>query len=316
MGVKTEQTNHLKEIRTFLTNHLSHSSYDQDLIDKIFEHLRTKGKIFSNQENSFSWGLFFMHVSSLTASEDTCNRSLYAIAAAIELLILATDIVDEIIDDDNDLMKSMSLPEAIIISNALLIDAFDLILKYTPKALHAALTNVFQQLKTACNGEWQELKLTIKSTIPSEQDYFRVIRQKSSSLIQLVCALAHPKQPELLSRVATNIGVAGQLKNDANDIFLDSKTDLIRKKATLPVIKAIEFSLETDNGLLLKKFHELTQHNKALKEEIRNYIKNTGAIDYCIILSNLYIKQAVDELCKIFPHKQTELNILKDYLDG
>lgn len=316
MGVKTEKTNRLKQIRTFLTNHLSHSPYAPDLINKIFEHLNTKGKIFSNQENSFSWGLFFVHVSSLTDSEDSCDRSFYAIAAAIELLILATDIVDEIIDNDNDLMKSMTLAEAVIISNTLLMDAFSLIFKHTPKDAHDALSYVFQQLKTACNGEWQDLRLVVNNDIPSEEDYFRVIRQKSASLIQLVCALAHPKQPQLLSQVAEKIGIAGQLKNDANDIFLDSKTDLIRKKATLPVIKAIEFSLETDNGLLLKKFHELTEQNVKVKKEIRNYIRNTGAVDYCIILSNLYIKQALDELYKIFPNKQTELQILKDYLDG
>lgn len=316
MAVNIHQENQLQEIRAFLHNHLTNSDYDQDLVRKIYEELHMKGKIFSNQENIFSWGLFLKHLSFLIHGKDSHRDSFTAIAAAIELLILSTDIVDEIIDDDNDLMKSMTLAEAVIISNALLIDAFDLILEHTPKDVHTALSNVFKQLKTACNGEWQELKLVVNSDIPSEQDYFRVVRQKSASLIQLVCVLANPKQPQLLSNVATNIGIAGQLKNDANDIFVDTKTDLILKKATLPVIKAIEFSLEKDNGLLLKKFQELTQHNIKLIEKIRNYIQKTGAIDYCIILSELYMKKAIQELYALFPNKPLELKTLELFLKG
>lgn len=314
MVINRQQTIDIKEIQAFLQNHLSNSFYAQDLIHIIFEQLNTPGKIFSYQENHFSWGLFFVHISSLTCSEDMCRKSVIAIAAAIELLILATDIVDEIVDDDDDLMKKMTLAEAVTISNALLMEAFDLILEHTPNDSHLAISNVFKHLKTACNGQWQDLKLVIKNDMPSEEDYFQVVQQKSASLIQLVCALAQPKNPQLLSRIATNIGIAGQLKNDANDIFLDSKTDLIRKKATLPVIKAIEFSLEKDNGLLIQKFQQLTYQNKKLLAEIRNYIRNTGAVDYCIILSQLYMKNATKELYAIFPDKQTELKTIIDFL--
>lgn len=314
MAINIHPVNHLQDIRAFLQNHLTNSDFEKSLTLKIVENLHTKGKIFSNEENAFSWGLFLKHLSALTHDQESQRDSFTAIAGAIELLILATDIVDEITDGDYNLMETMTLTEAITISNALLIDAFDLILKHTPSNTHTVVANVFHLLKMACNGQWKDLKLVIGSNVPSEHDYFEVIKQKSASLIQLVCVLAHPKQPHLLANAATNIGIAGQLKNDANDIFVDSKTDLIRKKATLPVIKAIEFSLETDNGLLIKKIQNLKEQDAKLKEEIRNYIRKTGAIDYCLILSKLYMQKAIQELYELFPDRPAELKTLELFL--
>lgn len=300
----------------FLAEHLSNSTFDPEIVAKTFQLLHTKGKIFNHQENHFSWGIFFVHIASLIDRKNIDSRSLTAIGAAIELLILATDIVDEIVDNDKDLIKTMTLAEAIILANALLMDAFDLILKHIPKNTHVAIAEIFQHLKTACNGQWQDLKLTINGNeaIPSEEKYFNVIRQKSASLIQLVCTLANPEQPQLLSQIATNIGIAGQLKNDAKDIFTDEKSDIVHKKATLPIIKAIEYSLENDNGALFEKFRKLTENNKKMIEEIRNYIHKTGALDYCIILSKLFIKKALNELYHIFPNKREELKVIEDYL--
>ena len=316
MGIRQKQENQEKKIQTFLEKHLSrnNSLFNQDMLKQIIELLHTKGKIFNEQENSFSWGQFYLHVCSLTFNEHTCNHSLIANAGAIELLILATDLIDEIVDDDDGFMSTMTLSEAITISNALLMDAFDLLLEHAPNNTHARFSTLFKQLKVACNGQWKDFKLVVSETIPSEEDYFQVIEQKSASLIQLVCSLANPSNPQRLSRIAMNIGIAGQLKNDANDIFIDSKTDLNHKKATLPVIKAIEFSLEKDNGLLLHKYHNLTEGDTELKEEIRDYIRKTGAQDYCIILSKLYIKKAIEELYETFPNKQTEIERVQDYL--
>lgn len=318
MGIRSTHQDHYikKEIQNFLAEHLSNSTFDPDIISKKFQLLHTKGKIFNHQENHFSWGIFFVHIASLIDRKNSNSRSLIAIGSAIELLILATDIVDEIVDDDKDLIKTLTLAEAIILANALIMDAFDLILKHLPKNTHVAISEIFQLLKTACNGQWLDLKLTINGigTIPTEEKYFEIIQQKSASLFQLVCTLACPANPQLFSQIATNIGIAGQLKNDVKDIFTDEKSDIVHKKATLPIIKAIEYSLENDNGALIDKFRKLTDNNIKLIEEIRNYIHKTGALDYCIILSKLFIKKALNELYHIFPNKHEELKVIEDYL--
>lgn len=305
MDLKQRQQVQMKDVQKFLENHLSNRAYIQDMLDQIVNLLHMKGKIFSQENDSFSWVQFYLYVSALTVNADTCNRSSTAIAGALELLILATDIVDEIVDNDNDLLKTMTLAEAITISNVLLMESFQMILENSSSNQYPQLGSTFKHLKSACNGQWEDLKLVVSESIPSEEDYFDIVQLKSASLIQLVCSLAYPANPQRLQRVATNIGIAGQLKNDAYDIFTDTKTDLIYKKATLPVIKALEFSIEEDNGSLLEMFHNLTNENAKLKNEIREYILKTGAKDYCLILSKLYIKKAIDELYSIFPNKQS-----------
>lgn len=101
-------------------------------------------------------------------------------------------------------------------------------------------------------------------------------------------------------------------------LFQRTKSDLIHKKATLPLIKAIEYSSKKDNGWLIKKLHQLetTDDNSALILEIRNYIRKTGAIDYCFILSKIYMNKALEQIATHFPEKQIQIQRLKRYLES
>ncbi|WP_286173413.1 class 1 isoprenoid biosynthesis enzyme [Geobacillus sp. E263] len=181
--------------------------------------------------------------------------------------------------------------------------------------LTACFTHEWQN---ACNGQWRDLHFVISEHVPTEDDYFRIIKQKSSSLVKLVCELSNIHNQNIWGPIATDIGIAGQLKNDAKDILSDYKSDLTNKKATLPFIKAVEYSIEKDNGWLLKKLHQLkiNDHNSLLKQEIKNYIRKTGAIDYCFILSKVYMNKALEQLTAYFPEKQVQVNRLKSYLES
>jgi competence protein ComQ len=309
------------EIKTFLQNHLSiNCMLEKEIIQYILNMLHLKGKIFNNDQTYFSWGEFFAYVSSFSFDEDTCIESVIAHAAAIELLILATDIFDEISDYDqsDEIISQLSIGEAITIANALMMEAFQLVLNYSKTDMHQRLSIIFHNLKNACNGQWKDLHFVISEHVPTEEDYFYIIKQKSSSLVRLVCELSDINNQNIWEPISAYIGIAGQLKNDAKDILSDYKSDLINKKATLPLIKAVEYSLQKDNGWLLKKLNQLNTHdnNLILKQEIKNYILKTGAIDYCFILSKLYMNKAIEELIKNFPTKQLQVNCLKKYLES
>jgi competence protein ComQ len=51
-------------------------------------------------------------------------------------------------------------------------------------------------------------------------------------------------------------------------------------------------------------------------QEIKNYIRKTRAIDYCFILSKVYMNKALDQLAAHFPEKQVQVNRLKSYLES
>ncbi|WP_257211126.1 hypothetical protein [Anoxybacillus flavithermus] len=93
-----------------------------------------------------------------------------------------------------------------------------------------------------------------------------------------------------------------------------TKNDLICKKATLPLIKALEYSLMHDNGWLLNNLNcpNFIDHITL----IRNYIQKTGALDYCFVLSDIYMKRAIKQVKIRFPEKQEAIYELKTYLES
>ena len=92
------------------------------------------------------------------------------------------------------------------------------------------------------------------------------------------------------------------------NILSDTKSDITQKKATLPIIKALEYSQEKDDGLLLKMFNKINknQFDLGYLKEIQSYIKNTGAMDYCCILEKKYIDKSKKLLSKHFSNKMVE----------
>ncbi|WP_027410277.1 polyprenyl synthetase family protein [Anoxybacteroides tepidamans] len=308
-------------IRTFLQNHLlTNCMLEKEIIQYIFHLLHGKGKIFSTDETHFSWGGFYAQVSSFHLKDDTCIQSIISHAAAIELLILATDIFDEISDCDQSdpIVSQLSIGEAILIANALMMEAFRLILHNSKEDIQEKLSIIISELQNTCNGQWKDLHFIISECIPTEEEYFTVVKQKSSALVKLVCELGDMPNRHIWETIAADIGIAGQLKNDARDIMSDDKSDLINRKATLPFIKAIEYSSKKDNGWLIRKLRQLKEadNNSPLIKEIRNYIQKTGATDYCFILSKIYMDKALNQIAAHFPEKQVQIARLKRYLES
>ncbi|MDI3311857.1 MAG: hypothetical protein QJR05_10595 [Thermoanaerobacterium sp.] len=149
------------EIKSFLKSHLSSSLLEEEILQNIFKLLHLKGKIFNDNETYFSWGEFYAYVSSFSSNEDTCTQSVIAHAAAIELPILATDILDEISDDDqsDEVISQLSIGEAVTIANALMIESFQLILNYSKTDMHLKLSIIFRQLQNACSGPEKQIQL-------------------------------------------------------------------------------------------------------------------------------------------------------------
>ncbi|WP_177184632.1 polyprenyl synthetase family protein [Sporolactobacillus nakayamae] len=256
-----------------------------------------KGKIF-NDESVFTWAEFYYYSSLIFESSDEQQVSHVACSSAIELLVLATDILDDLTDEDNqgEILSKLTYPQAVSLSSILLMESFHIIGKYkSPHSLQA----VVRQLRAAAYGQADDLSFKISHNhIPTEQEYFKHIDRKSSSLTRLVFHLNAPvEEIPLWNEIATYIGYSGQIGNDARDVFDDTKNDLRDKKATLPLIKAIEASQAKDGGWLL---NQLISSDLGINHDelmtIREYIKRTGAIKYCEILAEIYLNKSIQLL--------------------
>ncbi|MGP7817289.1 polyprenyl synthetase family protein [Niallia sp. 01092] len=305
-----------KSISTYLHGYLNNDELDKNIQQVVYDLLHIKGKIF-NDETYFTWSEFFYYASSIFLNEDVHQQKKIAYAGAVEFLILATDIIDDIVDNDSEseILTKLPTPKALTISNVLLMESLYLFLQYSKTNTIQEFYSIICNLRTAAMGQWKDISFTISQSIPTEADYFALIKQKSVSLVRLIFELHHLTIESRWDMIATHIGIAGQLKNDAKDILIESKSDLINKKATLPLIKALEFSKEKDQDWLLKTILQMDSNNKDLIKKIRNYIQKTGAIDYCLILSKLHINKAIALLKNQSTNNKSQMEALIKYLD-
>lgn len=288
-----------KRIQLLIQKSLSISNLYSEIQHITLQLLHQKGKIF-HENNHFTWGEFSYYISSLITKDSSVSQ-----AAAMELLMLATDLFDDLIDEDN--LQSLSPAQQGILAPALLMEALHLFMQETTQSPLKTWNHIYQKLQQASNGQWLDISLTADDPSATEQHYFQMIEQKSCSFMQLIFELHSTKQNPMLIEIATMIGYAAQLANDLQDIFATNKSDLIKKKATLPLIMA----LKNDDGWLKL---QLQRPDIDIKE-IQKHITKTGAIDYCTILARQYSKRARILLEAQFPNKQQEIAHLISMLE-
>jgi len=272
------------------------SDLDHDIKTLTLQLLHQNGKIFSQHTDDFTWGEFSYYIFSLLAKADTASHTTKVKqAAGIELLMLATDLFDDIVDNDNSIASSISKPQLLMLGNLLFMEALHLLMQNSITSTTDIFAIVHRHLRNAGNGQWLDFHLTMEHSSITEEQYFHIVRQKSCSFLQLIFELHSSNIPfTILQEIATYIGYAAQLQNDIQDIFADNKSDLLYQKATLPLIKAVKYSDTYDNGWLLTQLQSIRTHDITTKHltTIRDYIRQTGAIDYCSILAKFHTKKA------------------------
>lgn len=309
-----------KEIRQFLLDYLKNSEWDSETRHLISSLLHGEGKIF-HESAPFTWGEFSYYIASVFREDTEFHDEQTACAGIVELLILATDIIDELADGDakSPVLSELTPQRTLTLSSMLLMESFYLILKCSAADRLGKLSCVIRNLRTASIGQWRDLSFRITGNAPSESDYFALTEQKSVSLMRLVFEMNAIENEPVWEDITRYIGFSGQLRNDAADILRDTKSDLTNRKATLPLIKAVEFSKQKDGGRLLDQLNLLgtSWDDSLLRQNIRDYIKKTGAIDYCLILSKVYLNRAI-KLIKNYgeaQHDKSDVKQLIDYLE-
>ncbi|MDN3956086.1 polyprenyl synthetase family protein [Sporolactobacillus laevolacticus] len=311
----TQQDLVREKIRQFIRTYLHQCDFDNETLEHISSLLMLKGKIF-NDDAVFTWAEFNYYVSSIFDTGFDRDIARIACSAAIEWLILATDILDDLTDQDlnGDILTKISQSQAVTLSSVLLMESLHLIDQYNRHSLPL----VINLLRKAARGQVKDLSFTLRPEhIPNEEDYFNLISLKSVSLTRLVFQLNQQEDCLFWDQIATLIGYSGQIRNDINDIFNDTKNDIIENKATLPLIKAMEASQSKDGNWLLNQMrsvHSIKDQGKL--KIIREYVQKSGAIDYCTILSKVYINKAI-KMLKGYQHtheKKTALSNLINFL--
>ena len=144
MGVK-DNMNERVNIRGFLKNYLNSGRLHPEMLQIILELLGAKGRIFNEEDSYFTWSEFSLCISLLIDNNHVQGNEI-ANAAAIELLLLSADIIDDLVDQDNqgELLGILSNSKALTLSNVLLMESFHLLVTSSK----ACTTESFQMLLT------------------------------------------------------------------------------------------------------------------------------------------------------------------------
>lgn len=308
------------EIQLFIEEYFKTSNLHIEMKKIVLKLLSLEGKIFNTSNSHFTWSEFYFYVSSLLDKKIPYLKRVGQ-AAAFELLILSTDLIDDLIDDDfnKETLSYFTKAQAVLLSNALLIESLNLLVKNTKRNPNKILSIINANLINASNGQWDDIYFNVDKPGTSEKLYFQLIQQKSNSLIKLIFELNNynVEKNSVLKEISMYIGYAGQIRNDVQDVFSNIKSDLKNKKATLPLIKALEYSQQNDNNYLIKQLYVMDENNDNSHSfnELKTYISKSGAIDYCLILSKLYIKKAKDLLLKHYPNSSIEIDKIIKLID-
>lgn len=220
-------------------------------------------------------------------------------AAALQLLMAAGDVFDDIEDADSSDSLSARYGSAVAtnVATTLLILAEKAITRLKGSGVEdyrivRVMDAVNSHYATACAGQHLDLSLASKMAF-SEEVYLRVVGMKSASQVECACyigALLANANQELIDTFALfghNLGMAAQITNDIQGVTHGS--DILKHKMTLPVIYAL-----TQMGGKARKQSEPVLD----ATQIRDLLFRTGAIHYAMIKMELYKQLALGTLSK------------------
>lgn len=223
-------------------------------------------------------------------SDGLVRRDAVNVAAAVELLHLATLIHDDIIDDA-DMRRGIDAlhvkfgeKTAVLCGDYLFCLAFDLVSLIAPREsdrekLDGVLPSYLTEI---CLGEIRELGNAGNLNL-TEREYFRIISGKTAAMFQASCHAGfflsdEPREAKDLYReIGKQLGILFQLVDDCLDYVSSKKkakkpvlTDYRRGVVTLPLI----YALRADKTLRLKIEDGLPE------QELKAAVIAAGGLEY------------------------------------
>ncbi|MEF2244261.1 MULTISPECIES: polyprenyl synthetase family protein [unclassified Paenibacillus] len=255
------------------------------------------------KENLFFGQLVLCHYYMFEGQAE--EERIFKAAAAIELAVLATDILDDIQDQDAPHKIWMKSPEPValhIATSMLTLSQQGLLESANGPLVQAELALLMnKQLLQAANGQMSD----ILNESADEDDYLEMVRAKSASLLVLASMagvlLAGKPWNERVAQYASDLGIAAQLRNDLRDLLRwDDKSDFLQRKRSLLTMYLLED--EQEELQWIRDYYEdkLTVNDIADKrEQFEEICHQSGAVLYGSVMSRKYyesFKEIIDEV--------------------
>ncbi|SFE97044.1 competence protein ComQ [Paenibacillus algorifonticola] len=247
------------------------------------------------------------------------GAAVYRAAAAVEFLILATDIFDDLQDQDapKQAWSEAPLPIALHLAAAFLTLSQQAMMDSEFDSSHVQTTMKMMnlQLLQAANGQMMDLM----NVVSDEQSYFQSIKQKSAALIVHACMTGvmltgrgwHP----IVAEYAVEVGMAAQIKNDIRDLLRwDEKNDFLQRKKTLLTLYMLEDAVDQHNWIRDYFEGRLNEADVADKRGLlEEAYEKSGAMLYgSVVMRTHYNRfmELLESVPEVAVHKEMLLSIL------
>jgi octaprenyl-diphosphate synthase len=232
-------------------------------------------------------------------------------AAAAELLHNATLLHDDVADSSEKrrgvptIMSLMGPSVAVLIGDYWLVRALDAILTDAPS--DASVLKIFSRtLSALAEGELLQLqKAQNGDTV--EADYLRIIYNKTASLFEAAClsaalSVGASKQMEQAAiDYAVALGNAFQIQDDILDYSGSDSVgkplgvDVLEQKITIPLLGALANVSEQEQSRVRAMVKDIVGQPE-LRDDIVNFVKANGGLEYSVLRLNEYVDAAVRAL--------------------
>ena len=249
---------------------------------------------------------------------DACSSegiadSTISYAAASELLHNATLLHDDVADGSTKrrgvptIMSLMGPSVSVLVGDYWLVKAMDLIMDADEEDKGARVMRIFSKtLKDLAAGEMLQLQKA-QTGDTDEQDYLRIIYSKTASLFEAACVSAAmsvgaPKEyVEAARAYAVALGIAFQIQDDILDyagtdaVGKPLGADILEQKITMPLLGALANADEVTAASIREKIEAIVGHPE-YRDEILDFVRTNGGLDYAVSSLDHYVAQAVDAL--------------------
>ena len=250
----------------------------------------------------------FVFLTAKMLSNGEINEKVFRAASVIELIHTATLVHDDVVDSSNIRRGFFSLNAlwknkiAVLVGDFLLSKGMLLCIDNNDFDL---LKLISKSVKDMSQGELLQIEKSRRLDI-NEEVYFEIIRKKTASLISSCCALgaassnASQNKIDQLASFGEKIGIAFQLKDDLFD-YGDKKIgkpvgiDLKEKKLTLPIIYSLNNSSNSKKRWLIDSIKN-HNNNKKVIQDVIEYVKESGGIEYTLSKLKFFHLEALKEL--------------------
>jgi octaprenyl-diphosphate synthase len=240
------------------------------------------------------------------------QESTYRGASLIELLHTATLVHDDVVDDSNYRRGFFSINAlwknkiAVLVGDYLLSRGLLLSVEHSD---HDMLRIVSTAVKEMSEGELLQMEKARKLDI-TEEVYYDIVKQKTASLIASCCAVGassancDAKTIEHMKLFGEKVGMAFQIKDDLFDYGVKEigkplGIDIKEKKMTLPLIYALQKASWVEKRKIVNIIRNKS-HRPRKVDEVIDFVKRSGGIEYAIEVMHRFYKEALD-LLDVYP---------------